>query len=199
VIPVHLGDLAADAACDLAQLALLVGGRLIDRRDAKVKNSALHGPALAQLRYEEWHVRVDNQSILHTQNVRPKMAGFIDVPRLNFRGVFPYTRGRSVLLAALAPRRKSAQGNNRRGRPTHAFVRGFGRHLYPFEFGNARWSIGLSIGAALRIVRQTADLEERTREGSALLRVCDDQPRGVVRKEGWGSPLYQSRCHPQGR
>jgi hypothetical protein len=46
---------------------------------------------LLKLRYEEWHVRVNNQSILHTLNDLSKMVGFIEVPRLISPMVFPYT------------------------------------------------------------------------------------------------------------
>jgi hypothetical protein len=35
---------------------------------------------------------IKNQSILHTRMDLSEKAGFIDVPRLNFRRVFPYTR-----------------------------------------------------------------------------------------------------------
>jgi hypothetical protein len=46
VILVDLDDLAAHAAGDLAQLALLISSRLIDCADAKVHNSSFHGSAL---------------------------------------------------------------------------------------------------------------------------------------------------------
>ena len=42
VILVDLDDLAAHAAGDLAQLALLVGRRLIDGAHAEIENSSLH-------------------------------------------------------------------------------------------------------------------------------------------------------------
>ena len=42
VIFVDLGNPASHAAGDLAQLAFLVGCRLVDGRDAKVQNSSLH-------------------------------------------------------------------------------------------------------------------------------------------------------------
>ena len=42
VVLVDVDDLAAHAAGDLAQLALLVGGRLVDGRDPKIENSAFH-------------------------------------------------------------------------------------------------------------------------------------------------------------
>src|SRR5262245_19189844 len=44
VILVDLDDLTARAGGDRAQLALLIGRRLIDSADAKVENGALHGP-----------------------------------------------------------------------------------------------------------------------------------------------------------
>src|SRR5262245_60236223 len=46
VIPVHLDDLAAHSASDLAQLAFLIGGGLIDGRDAEIKNGSFHGGCL---------------------------------------------------------------------------------------------------------------------------------------------------------
>jgi hypothetical protein len=42
VILVDLDDLAAHAAGDLAKLALLVGGRLVDGGDAEIENGAFH-------------------------------------------------------------------------------------------------------------------------------------------------------------
>jgi hypothetical protein len=42
VVLVDLDDLAAHTAGDLAQLTLLVGGGLVEGRDTKVKNGALH-------------------------------------------------------------------------------------------------------------------------------------------------------------
>src|SRR5436189_5922572 len=45
VVLVDLDDLAAHAARDVAQLALLIGSRLIDGADAKVQNGAFHGPS----------------------------------------------------------------------------------------------------------------------------------------------------------
>ena len=42
VILVDLDDLAAHPGCDLLELALLVGGGLIDRRDAKIEDGSFH-------------------------------------------------------------------------------------------------------------------------------------------------------------
>src|SRR5262249_30342565 len=47
VILVDLDDLTAHAAGDLAQLALLIGGGLVEGADAKVENSALHRKILS--------------------------------------------------------------------------------------------------------------------------------------------------------
>jgi len=42
VILVDLDDLAAHAGGNVAKLALLIGGRLIDSRDAEIKRSLAH-------------------------------------------------------------------------------------------------------------------------------------------------------------
>jgi hypothetical protein len=63
-----------------------------------------------------------------------EMAVFIDVPRLNFAMVFPYTR-----QAAASYSRPSCDSGERVlrvpiGEGAHSwFVRGCGRHLHPFS------------------------------------------------------------------
>ena len=42
MILVHFDDIAAHATGDLAQLAFLIGGGLVQGRDAKVKNCSFH-------------------------------------------------------------------------------------------------------------------------------------------------------------
>ena len=68
VVLVDLDDIAAHAAGDLAQLALLIGRGLIDGGDAKVKNSTFHAQAPAR-HCEDAIILfcIKNQSILHTR------------------------------------------------------------------------------------------------------------------------------------
>jgi hypothetical protein len=75
VILVDLDDLAAGSAGDLPELALLIGGRLIDGRDPKVENSAFHDFPLG-----------DDHGAM---KVRPN---FIVVGSAIFGGNFPYDR-----------------------------------------------------------------------------------------------------------
>ena len=59
MVPVDLDDLAAPAAGDLAQLALLVGRGLLDGADAKVDNRLAYGSAF---QFETTHVLVEEPS-----------------------------------------------------------------------------------------------------------------------------------------
>jgi hypothetical protein len=67
----------------------------------------------------------NNQSILHTRNDLSEMVGFIDVPRLNFRRVFPYTFTPGVTPARCrrAMAAKSCSEFQSERAPTRTFAR----------------------------------------------------------------------------
>jgi hypothetical protein len=92
MILLNLDDLAAHARSDLAQLALLIGRRLVDGGNAEIDNRSTHGSALPINRGRGATGRMNNKLIFRTEIYLLKMRGFIDVARLNFRRVFPYTR-----------------------------------------------------------------------------------------------------------
>jgi len=85
--PLDFDDLAAHAAGDLTQLALLVSRGLLDCRNAKVKNRAAHRALLLDIEGLE-------------------MAYWIDVDTGNFARVLPYTSlsARSPVFVAQRPK-----------------------------------------------------------------------------------------------
>src|SRR5262249_31710226 len=84
------------------------------------------------------------------ENDLSQITGFIDVPRLNFRRVFPYTRHAPYPL-------ESSDGGKKLLRapigeaPNSRLCK---RRVKPFEFGNASGVTSPRFGAALRIVRR---------------------------------------------
>src|SRR4029077_8797948 len=79
VILVDLDNLTAHAAGDLAQLALLVGRRLIEGADAKVENGALHRKILSVIGCSGYPtICYKYQSLFGTSNLITELPGFTD-------------------------------------------------------------------------------------------------------------------------